>query len=167
MCQIPYHPFTAIICPALSPPDNGNVNQLGNTPGSLALYACNDNFELTGNAIFVNVDLMDNGLVKLHFVKVRRYIVQWDACMCAIIIIIISMYPLTATIGCPPLEHPANGLVTLEGNSPGSVATYSCNESHSLLGSATSQCQSNEAWSNQPPTCTKSTFSQFLRAVAV
>ena len=36
-----------IICPALTPPDNGNVNQLGNTPGDLALYACNDNFELS------------------------------------------------------------------------------------------------------------------------
>ena len=70
--------------------------------------------------------------------------------------------PLTATISCPPLEHPANGLVTLEENSPGSVATYSCDEDHSLLGSATSLCQSNGAWSNQPPTCAKSTFSQFL-----
>ena len=67
--------------------------------------------------------------------------------------------PLTATVSCPPLEPPANGFVTPEGNSPGSVATYSCNEDHSLLGSATSQCQSNGAWSNQPPTCSNSTFS--------
>ena len=47
--KIPYHPFTAIICPALIPPNNGNVNQFGNTPGSLALYGCDDNFELSGD----------------------------------------------------------------------------------------------------------------------
>ncbi len=45
----PYHPFAVIICPDLTPPDNGNVNRLGNAPGSLALYACNDNFELSGD----------------------------------------------------------------------------------------------------------------------
>jgi hypothetical protein len=45
----PYHPFVVIVCPALTPPDNGNVNQLGNAPGGLALYACNDNFELSGD----------------------------------------------------------------------------------------------------------------------
>jgi CUB/sushi domain-containing protein len=44
-----YHPLAVIVCPALTSPDNGNVNQLGNTPGGLALYACNDNFELSGD----------------------------------------------------------------------------------------------------------------------
>ena len=38
-----------ITCPALTSPDNGNVNQLGNIPGGLAVYTCNDNFELSGD----------------------------------------------------------------------------------------------------------------------
>ena len=71
-------------------------------------------------------------------------------------IVIISI-PLTATVSCPALEHPDRGLVTIGGNSPGSMATYSCNGGHSLIGSATRECQSNGTWSNESPICISGT----------
>ena len=60
---------------------------------------------------------------------------------------------------CPFLEHPANGLVTVEDRSPESVATYSCNGGYSLKGSATRLCQSNGTWTNEPPMCVSGMFS--------
>lgn len=116
-----------ITCPVLSPPDNGRVTQLGNTPGSLAIYSCTGNYELSSGS---QLTCGSDG--------------QWEG--------VVPSCQLRVT-SCPALEHPDRGLVTLGGNSPGSVATYSCNGGHSLLGSATRQCQSDGTWSNEPPTC--------------
>ena len=67
------------------------------------------------------------------------------------------LIPHTGTNFCPALDHPEKGLVVIDGdNSPGSVATYSCNGGHSLLGIATHQCQSDGTWSNEPPMCVSS-----------
>ena len=38
--------FSAITCPDLTPPSNGRVTPFGNTAGSLALYQCNDGYEI-------------------------------------------------------------------------------------------------------------------------
>ena len=84
----PYHPFTVIICPTLTPPDNGSVNQLGNTPGGLALYVCNDNFELSGDMLR---ECRPNGqwTGEAPLCEGEEH-VQWLACTC--VIIILSMY---------------------------------------------------------------------------
>lgn len=38
--------YTVIACPVLQPPENGRVIQFGNAPGSVALYRCNEGYEL-------------------------------------------------------------------------------------------------------------------------
>ena len=36
-------------CDDLTPPANGDVNQPGNSVGTVATYTCNDDFELIGD----------------------------------------------------------------------------------------------------------------------
>ena len=48
---------------------------------------------------------------------------------------------------------PANGMVTVTGNSPGDTATYTCNDGYILEGSASQTCGPDGAWSDVPPTC--------------
>ena len=145
-----YHSFTVITCPALAHPDNGNVNQLGNTPGGLAIYSCNNNFELSGEmSRRCGLDGQWEGEAPLC---------EGEEVMACPHVVIISI-PLIETISCPVLEHPDRGLVTIGGNSPGSVATYSCNGGHSLIGSDTRQCQSDGTWSNESPLCVRGMFS--------
>ena len=60
---------------------------------------------------------------------------------------------LTA-IDCGQLDPPANGTVdTSQGSLLGAVATYSCDPSFTLVGTATRQCQEDETWSGESPTC--------------
>ena len=54
---------------------------------------------------------------------------------------------------CPPLDAPGNGTVVWTGLTPGSIATYSCNDGYALIGVKTRECQSDESWSDVPPTC--------------
>ena len=66
-------------------------------------------------------------------------------------------------MGCPDLEHPARGMVIIDGgHSPGSVATYSCNGGLQLLGSPTRTCGADGKWSDEEPTCSNSTFAQYV-----
>ncbi|XP_030077479.1 complement receptor type 2, partial [Microcaecilia unicolor] len=46
-----------------------------------------------------------------------------------------------------------NGAVELEDNLFGSVATFSCNEGHRLVGRSTRQCLATGSWNNKVPTC--------------
>ena len=60
---------------------------------------------------------------------------------------------LTA-IDCGQLDPPANGTVdTSQGSLLGAVATYSCDPSFTLVGTATRQCQEDETWTGESPTC--------------
>lgn len=54
----------------------------------------------------------------------------------------------------PPLT---NGKVIISGRTPGSTATYLCNEHYRLIGNATIICQSNSQWLGVAPKC-KSTW---------
>ena len=54
---------------------------------------------------------------------------------------------------CPILTDPANGMVTWTGLTPGSTATYTCDEGFELNGVQNRTCQSDGAWSDVPPTC--------------
>ena len=39
------------MCPTLSNPSNGRVDQQGNRPGDRATYVCNSGYELVGNTV--------------------------------------------------------------------------------------------------------------------
>ena len=52
---------------------------------------------------------------------------------------------------CPSLTDPANGTVTWTGLTPGSTATYTCDEGFEL--NRVQTCQSDGTWSDDPPTC--------------
>ena len=142
-----YHSFIAITCPDLSLPDNGRVSQLGNTPGSLAVYSCDENYQLSGESpLTCGSDGQWSDVAPTCQPKGEE--VMAYACLHGVIISI-----TLTVINCPALEHPERGLVSVGGNSTGSVATYSCNGGYSLIGSATRQCQSDGTWSNESPIC--------------
>lgn len=62
---------------------------------------------------------------------------------------------LLAAVSCSGLSAPANGQVLLSGTTFGSVATYTCNNGYSLVGSSTRSCQSNGQWSGDAPSCSR------------
>ena len=85
------YPFTVITCPALTPPDNGNVNQLGNTPGGLALYTCNDNFEPSDETFReCGPDGQWTGEAPLC-VEGKQVLVQWHIYACMSIVIVFNV----------------------------------------------------------------------------
>ena len=49
--------------------------------------------------------------------------------------------------------NPANGEVDLNGTTPDSVATYSCDMGFRLNGTSTRTCQMSAQWSGSAPTC--------------
>jgi len=59
---------------------------------------------------------------------------------------------------CPNLLNPENGQVIqlVDGNVPGTVANYSCDEGYTLQGNMSRECVlngQNEFWTGLPPTC--------------
>ena len=52
------------------------------------------------------------------------------------------------------LGDPANGLVSISTTTYNSVATYSCNIGHNLIGDDMRMCLETGSWSNSEPTCT-------------
>ena len=54
---------------------------------------------------------------------------------------------------CENLPNPENGRVVLNGNNPGSTATYSCDTRYRLVGSEERTCQNDGEWSESAPTC--------------
>ena len=48
---------------------------------------------------------------------------------------------------------PANGIVTISGNSPGDKATHSCDTGFELVGDDTLTCGLDGMWSPDPPVC--------------
>jgi len=51
------------------------------------------------------------------------------------------------------MSHPENGMVTWTGLTLGDTATYTCDDGFELNGAETRTCQSDETWSDVPPTC--------------
>ena len=54
---------------------------------------------------------------------------------------------------CSPLDTIDNGERTADGFSPGSVATYTCNDGYVLVGDSTRICQTTGTWSGEDPHC--------------
>ena len=60
---------------------------------------------------------------------------------------------MTLVLDCGDLMNPANGEVDLNGTTPDSVATYSCDMGFRLNGTSTRTCQMSAQWSGSAPTC--------------
>ncbi len=56
---------------------------------------------------------------------------------------------------CPPLAHPVNGEVRLNGMSAGSQATYLCGGEYQLSGPVVRECGLNGQWAGTAPTCVR------------
>ena len=54
---------------------------------------------------------------------------------------------------CPLLPVPDNGMVEIEGNSPGETFTFSCASGYSLSGEGVLTCQEDGTWDNPTPSC--------------
>ena len=59
----------------------------------------------------------------------------------------------STAIMCPTLPDPLNGTVTWTSLTPGSIATYTCDEGFELTGEGNRTCQNDGTWSDDPPTC--------------
>ena len=59
-------------------------------------------------------------------------------------------------VNCGSLEDIDNGDVSIEPDTRfQSVATYSCNAGHQLVGSSRRQCQADATWSGREPSCVR------------
>ena len=54
---------------------------------------------------------------------------------------------------CPALMSPANGLVSVTGNSPRDNATYTCDPDYDLVGVSLRVCGNDGEWSGEAPMC--------------
>ena len=67
-----------------------------------------------------------------------------------------SLSPFLLTLSavtCPALMAPANGQVSHESLEHNSLATYTCNEGHTLMGAVSRVCSLDGSWSGQEPSC--------------
>ena len=54
---------------------------------------------------------------------------------------------------CPILKNLTNGVVIVNGNSPGNFATYTCDPDYELVGVPVLVCGDNRQWNAEPPIC--------------
>ncbi|XP_003387839.1 PREDICTED: sushi, von Willebrand factor type A, EGF and pentraxin domain-containing protein 1-like isoform X2 [Amphimedon queenslandica] len=114
-----------ISCGTLADPKNGNVKFSSTSVGSTAEYSCSAGFLLVGD--------------KIRTCQSNR---EWS-----------GMAPVCRPLSCGRLESPQNGKVIISGTTPGSVATYSCNQGFTLMGQYKRTCQVNGEWSGSTPNC--------------
>ena len=90
----------------------------------------------------------------VHECRWNRFYVLTREIICLYRICVLPPCPIEIPPSpCPELTDPANGMVTWTGLTPGSTATYTCNEGFELNGVQTRTCQSDATWSDDPPTC--------------
>ena len=65
---------------------------------------------------------------------------------------IIAQYFSTA-VSCGNLTSPVDGEVSVDGNTFGSQANYSCSEGYVLNGNSARMCLSDGQWSGSEPLC--------------
>ena len=54
---------------------------------------------------------------------------------------------------CPDLVNPTDGSVQYTTLTPGSVATYTCNDGYQAVGEVTRTCETNGTWTGDSPVC--------------
>ena len=111
------------MCPELSDPANGEVTVTGQIEGSTAAYSCAIGYTLIGD----DTRICRNGV--------------WS-----------GTEPVCLEGMCSPLSDPADGTVTVSGQTHGSTATYTCNAGYQLVGDDARTCV-HGIWTGQTPTC--------------
>ena len=146
----------AFQCPELFDIPNGEVEFLSRTPGSIATYTCDFGFVLQGDEQRV---CMENetwsGEPPTCFRKFKSHsrCPIPDAPFLFLYYRAIIYHNLSAETTCPDLPNPVNGIVDIQGNTPGGSAVYRCNPGLSLIGSSQRICNIDGTWSGDPPTC--------------
>ena len=119
------------------------VSLTGTSIGDTATYTCDDGYELVGVEV---LNCQSNGMWDSSPPICRRELQIFNeyhpSC---------SLYSPTAL--CPHLSNPANGVVSLSGNSEGDTATYACNEGYELVGTPVISCEDGGTWDGPLPTC--------------
>ena len=64
----------------------------------------------------------------------------------------------TVVSGCPTLDDPVNGMVSVTGTATGDTATYTCIAGFELIGTETVTCMSDGTWSDEPPMCRRKQY---------
>ena len=74
--------------------------------------------------------------------------------MTQLILISQNVYFLSySVVDCGTLGDPANGLLSISTTTYNSVATYSCNIGHNLIGDDMRMCLETGSWSGSEPIC--------------
>ena len=144
LCSYYFDFYTAVQCPLLSDPDNGQVTLESTVFLSVATYSCNEGFILNGDE--TRTCQSDEQWSGNDPTCERKNIIN-SIFLCS------YYFDFYTAVQCPLLSDPDNGQVTLESTVFLSVATYSCNEGFILNGDETRTCQSDEQWSGNDPTC--------------
>ena len=134
------------VCQRLHNPKNGKVKLSKLFKGSYANFSCDSGYELLGSPALV---CMSSGLWDLappicYSKQLCTYVTQ----------VLLHGYIIE------PCGNPAtinNGEVIISGRTPGSDATYVCNDHYQLIGNAMIICQSDSHWLGEVPKC-KSTY---------
>ena len=133
-------PNEVINCSPLSSTiPNGEVVVTGNTPGSFALYYCNEDYVLVG----------------------------YDERSCFIDGMWYDTTPPVCSKYCDKLQDIPNGYVLSNGNTSGSNSNYVCQRGHTLFGNSERICSPNGEWSGMEPLCRdNSTFCDLLPSIS-
>ena len=117
------------VCSPLGHIANGHVQSTGNASGSIATYTCNFGYRLIGGR---TRECCGGG--------------SWSGSS--------AFCQLRVKI-CDDLDAPLNGGVNMEGNLPGSTATYTCDGGFFLDGNSSRVCVGLGEWSGSAPTCVR------------
>src|SRR5262249_28751942 len=123
--------------PNLTAPTNGTVTPTSGTTGTVATYACNTGFTLSGSAM-----------------RTCQTDGTWGG----------SAPTCVANACTPNLTAPTNGTVSATTGTTGATVTYTCNAGYTLTGSASTTCQASGSWNNPAPTCTPNACAPNLTA---
>jgi CUB/sushi domain-containing protein len=116
----------AVDCRDLVPLEYGEVSFTSTKFRARASYLCNDGFQLIGDST-----------------RMCEADGSWS-----------GHAPFCQSVFCFEIFPPENGELHLsKGNSPGSIATYSCNVGYQLLGNEERHCKNDGHWSGSDPFC--------------
>ena len=153
-------------CPALSNPTNGIVSFSQTTVFSKATYSCNDGYFLNGpqirecqaNGAWSGIAPTCQGK-KMYLFFFIVYCVFLNSIFIAFITAGFTQpisYSSLEIIMCPPLVDIQSGSVSFNNTSEGSLATYECLMGYEISsGDMVRECQSDEKWSGEEPTCSR------------
>ncbi|CAI7992907.1 Sushi, von Willebrand factor type A, EGF and pentraxin domain-containing protein 1 [Geodia barretti] len=117
---------TAADCGSLAHPDAGSVVYRSTLYDAVAAYSCESGYILTGNSE-----------------RKCMHDAEWS-----------GETPKCTMVNCSNLKGPEHGRVSVTDTTYNSVATYTCNDSYTLVGDHESKCLSSGIWSGVTPICT-------------